>query len=373
MGTSVVRHRRALHQIPELDRNLPKTTAYVKSVLESLDCTVTQPIIGSVCAFFDSGRQETVGIRADMDALPVTEANETLYTSRHRGQMHACGHDGHTAIALATAEWVHAHLETLAYNVLFVFQPAEETTGGAKDLCESGILETYRVRQIFGLHLWPGLPAGEVFARPGPMMARSSEVTVTITGKSVHISKLHEGRDAMLAGISYLQRMYQRERTALWMDEPRVLRFGKMESGTVRNAISGRTVLQGSLRTFRDSSFRTLCKSLREVGTEIQQETGCEVTVYNSEGYPPVWNHERLYDKLCRTLGDNAPRPLVEPALAAEDFSFYQQTVPGVFFFLGTGNTAPLHSPAFDFDDEAILPKGVSFVTRLLCHLPLTL
>lgn len=372
MGTSVVQHRRALHQIPELDRDLPKTIAYVQSVLQTFDCSITQPVEGSVCAFFDGGREETVAIRADMDALPVTETNDTAYTSRHTGRMHACGHDGHTAIALATAEWVNDHLDKLSCNVLFLFQPAEETTGGAKNLCESGILEAYQVRYIFGLHLWPGLPTGEVFARPGPMMARSSEVTVTITGKSVHISKVHEGRDAMLAGIAYLERMYRRERTAVWMDEPRVLRFGKMESGTVRNAISGKTVLQGSLRTFRDSSFHTLCKCLREVGEEIQQETGCEVTVYNSEGYPPVWNDEALFEKVCQALGNSAPKSLKEPALAAEDFSFYQRAVPGVFFFLGTGNTAPLHSPTFDFDDEAILPKGVSFMTQLLSQVSFT-
>ena len=174
MSQTVVDHRRALHRIPELDNQLPETVAYVRSVLEPLGCTLSSPIPGSVCAYFDAGKSESVAFRADMDALPVTEATGLPFASAHPGKMHACGHDGHTAMALALAEYVSTHLSELPRNVLFLFQPAEETTGGAKGLCESGILEAHHVTRVFGLHLWPNLPAGQVFTRPGPLMARAN-------------------------------------------------------------------------------------------------------------------------------------------------------------------------------------------------------
>ena len=362
---SVIDHRRALHRIPELDNQLPETTAYVRSVLEPLGCDISSPIPGSVCAFFDAGKPETVAFRADMDALPVTEATGLSYASVHPGRMHACGHDGHTAMALALAEYVSGHIAGLSRNVLFLFQPAEETTGGARGLCESGILEARHVTRVFGLHLWPGLPAGQVFTRPGPLMARANEVTVTVTGKSVHLSRASEGLDAMTAGAEYLRRAYAMI-DALPPEEPRAFRFGKMVSGTVRNAVSGKTVLEGSLRTYREETYHFCKEQLEAIGREIAAETGCGVEVYLNEGYPAVWNYEELYETIRAALGSGAPGLLDAPALAAEDFSFYQRAVPGVFFFLGVGNTAELHAPEFCFDDEAILPEGVEFLKKLL-------
>lgn len=362
---SVVEHRRALHRIPELDNQLPETVQYVRSVLEPLGARIFSPITGSVCAFFDAGREETVAFRADLDALPISEATGLPHASMHPGIMHACGHDGHTAMALALAEYTSQHMKNLPRNVLFLFQPAEETTGGAEALCEAGVLERCRTRRIFGLHLWPGLDAGQVFSRPGPLMARSNEVTVTVAGRSVHLSRAAEGRDALTAGIAYLERAYAMME-ALPLDQPRVLRFGKMVSGDVRNAVSGRTVLEGSLRTYREDTFRFCRQQLKDIGKALAAETGCAVDVHLSEGYPAVWNHEALYAEICAQLGDAAPRLLKRPALAAEDFSFYQQYVPGVFFFLGTGSTPELHAPEFDFDDEAVLPQGVAFLKKLL-------
>ena len=366
MFHTVVDHRRALHRIPELDNQLPETVAYVRSVLEPLGCALSSPIPGSVCAFFDAGKPETVAFRADMDALPVTEATGAPYASTHPGKMHACGHDGHTAMALSLAEFASAHLSELPRNVLFLFQPAEETTGGAKGLCESGILEDHHVIRIFGLHLWPNLPAGQVFTRPGPLMARANEVTVTVTGKSVHLSRASQGLDAMTAGTEYLRRAYAMV-GALPPEEPRAFLFGKMTSGTVRNAVSGKSVLEGSLRTYREETYRFCREQLETIGRDIAAGTGCGVEVHLNEGYPAVWNHEDLYETVCAALGDNAPSLLDAPALAAEDFSFYQQAVPGVFFFLGVGNTPELHSPDFCFDDKLVLPPGVEFLKNLLC------
>ncbi len=361
MISSAAAHRRALHRIPELDSHLPETVRYVRSVLERLPCEVTCPIPGSVCAWFDAGKAETVAFRADMDALPVSESTGLPFASAHPGQMHACGHDGHTAMALSLAEYISEHLPELPRNVLLLFQPAEETTGGARQLCETGILEQRRVTRVFGLHLWPHLPAGTVASRPGPLMARANEVTVTITGKSVHLSRASEGIDAMTAGVKYLLRSYG------WIDclppeEPRAFLFGKMTSGTVRNAVSGETALEGSLRTYREETYRLCREQLERIGAELAEETGCAVNVHFNEGYPAVWNHEELYEEVRPALDT----VLETPALAAEDFSFYQQRIPGVFCFLGVGETEELHSPRFDFDDEAVLPKGVAFLKRLL-------
>ncbi|MDY5611882.1 M20 metallopeptidase family protein [Dysosmobacter sp.] len=365
MSQTVVDSRRALHQIPELDNQLPETLAYVRSVLEPLGCVLSTPISGSICAFFDAGKAEAVAFRADMDALPVTEVTGLPYASAHSGIMHACGHDGHTAMALALAEYVSVHLSELPRNVLFLFQPAEETTGGAKGLCDSGILETHHVTRVFGLHLWPGLEAGQVFTRPGPLMARANEVTVTVTGKSVHLSRASQGLDAMTAGTEYLRRAYAMV-DALPPEEPRAFLFGKMVSGTVRNAVSGKTVLEGSLRTYREETYHFCKEQLEAIGREITVETGCGVEVYLNEGYPAVWNHEGLYENICAQLYQDAPALLETPALAAEDFSFYQRAVPGVFFFLGVGNTPELHAPDFCFDDELVLPQGVEFLKKLL-------
>ena len=196
------------------------------------------------------------------------------------------------------------------------------------------------------------------------MMARSNEVTVTITGKSVHLSRAAEGLDALTAGAEYLRRAYTLV-DSLPPEEPRVLRFGKMVSGTVRNAVSGRTVLEGSLRTYREETYRFCREGLEALGEAIASETGCGAEVYLNEGYPAVWNHEALYETVCRALGPDAPALLDAPALAAEDFSFYQRRVPGLFFFLGVGDTPELHAPNFCFDDEAVLPKGASFLEKL--------
>ena len=256
----LTRYRRDLHRIPELDDDLPQTIAYVRSVLSGLSCDVLEPCKGAVCAFFDLGRAETVTIRADMDALPIHEASGAAFSSEHPGRMHACGHDGHMAMALAAATWVDrvvrgadgtTRAEQFPRNVLFVFQPAEETTGGAKRVCESGVFELYRVTRIFGMHLWPDLPAGSLASRPGPLLARSSETTSTFHGVSSHIAKWRDGRDALGAAARFVVGSKWLSRK-LEQDEPFLLRFGHMTAGTVRNAVAGQARVEGSLRVFSD-------------------------------------------------------------------------------------------------------------------------
>ena len=179
--------RHALHRIPELDKELPETLAYLRGALAGLRCRVFSPTDGALCAWFDFGQEAAIAFRADIDALPIEEKTGLPYASTHPGKMHACGHDGHAAIVLELARRL-SKKESLPHNVLLVFQPAEETTGGAKDICDTGIFREYNVQAIFGLHLWPGLPAGTVASRKNELMARSCEVTVDVYGKSSHIA-----------------------------------------------------------------------------------------------------------------------------------------------------------------------------------------
>jgi hippurate hydrolase len=352
----IIRHRRALHQIPELDRDLPETLAYLTQALTPLGCALSSPIPGALCAFFDFGQPDAIAFRSDADALPIAEQSGLPYASRHPGKMHACGHDGHMAMLLDLAAWLDQQ-ETLPHNVLLLFQPAEETTGGARDLCQSGVFEAHKVRCVFGMHLWPDVPAGVVASRKNELMSRSCEVSVTITGRSSHIAKAEEGIDAMAAGVEFYRRAVAMEQ-ALPPQVFRLLKFGRMESGTVRNAVSGKTVLLGSLRAFQDEIFFSLRDGLVKIGQDIANETGCAVDVHTNDGYPAVMNPDDLYDRV-RSCGLDF-QELEKPVMITEDFSWYQRHLPGMFFFLGTGPSPALHADDFHFD-ESVLSVGAQF------------
>ena len=356
---SVIFDRRRLHEIPELDRCLPKTISYLTAALEGLGYRIFTPIEGSLCAWFDFGCEKAIAFRADMDALPITEITGAAYASRHPGIMHACGHDGHMAIALELARRlsVKKHLNR---NVLLVFQPAEEATGGAKPICDTGIFTEYQVEAIFGLHLWPGLEKGTIFSKPGPMMSRSAELDVDIFGRSAHIGRSWEGIDATEAACIFLQKAYALERSVP-AEIPRLLTFGKLHSGTVRNALSAHARLEGGLRAFSDKVFFGLRDQLLKIAREVEQQLGCKVLLRTSDGYPAIDNPKELHDKVYAI----APfAPLEEPSMTTEDFSWYQRYVPGMFFFLGLGENPALHSDNFDFD-ESVLSLGADFFEKI--------
>ena len=355
--------RRDLHRIPETGLDLPETAAYLEKALAGLPCRVFSPIPGGAAAWFDFGREETVALRADMDALPLGEETGLPFASRRPGRMHACGHDGHMAIALGTAVLASRQKSPPPRNLLILFQPGEETGGGGERICRAGVLREHRVSRIYGLHLWPGLPAGAAAGRPGPQMAATCEVRAEFTGRSRHIALPEKGGDALLAGAEYLLRAYGMERDALPPESRRLLRFGRMESGSAHNAVSGRTLLQGGLRAFSPGEMALLKDRLRELGEAVGKEAGCGFSLSFDGEYPPVVNHPGLFAEARGKLPGLIP--LEEPVLAAEDFAFYQREVPGLFLFLGTGRKEPLHSPRFDFD-EAALAAGVELCRRLL-------
>ena len=355
----IIEDRRALHRIPELDRDLPKTLAYLKNSLEKLECRVFSPAEGALCAWFDFGAEKTLAFRSDADALPITEVSDRDYASTHPGRMHACGHDGHMAIALELARRMNGR-KGMKRNVLILFQPAEETTGGARDLCETGIFNNYNVEAVFGLHLWPGVEAGAVYSRKGEMMSRSCEVHVRFTGKSAHIAKAYEGIDAMAAAVEFYRGVRAAEQ-ALPADVFRVLNFGKFQSGAVCNAVAGEASLDGTLRAFRDDVFFGLAEQIRRIAGEVAKATGCAVEVSMGDGYPAVYNPPELYDKVQAA----APfRELEAPSLITEDFSWYQRYLPGMFFFLGTGDSPALHNDRFDFPEDVLL-SGADFFEKI--------
>ena len=259
------------------------------------------------------------------------------------------------AIVLALAEYLSRVKMRQACNVLLIFEPAEETTGGAKHICETGILEEYHVTRIYGLHLWPELEKGVVAARPGGQMARSCELTVEVEGRSAHIAHWQEGRDALAAGLHFVADAY-----ALADGKTCVLRFGRMESGSARNAVSDRTRLEGTLRCFDEALFAELWQRLEALARRVGEETGCAVRLTRSEGYPPVTNDPALLTEAKTRF------PIAEaaPSYTTEDFSEFQRRVPGVFFFLGTGGPA-LHTPDFDFD-PSVLDTGLALFEALL-------
>lgn len=335
----------ALHAIPELDQNLPKTVSYVKKQLSALKCRCFSPIEGSVCAFFDFGKPDAIAFRADMDALPF-----------ENGAVHACGHDGHTAILLELARRINGQKD-LPHNVLLIFQPAEETTGGAQELCRTGLLEQYRAACIFGLHLWPGLEKGQLFSRPGYLMSKSCGVTAHITGRSRHIAAPERGEDALAAGLE-LYRLAGKLRD----QQPFLLKFGALQAGTAGNVVCEKAALKGSLRAFDSNVHTRLCAKLQKLGAAVARKQQCRVALHFSRGYPAVQNDPKLYKKmqaLCQL------RYLPAPFWTTDDFSCYQQRIPGLYMLLGIGKTPPLHSPDFAFDPQ-VLFKGADCFTHIL-------
>lgn len=362
-------HRRELHKIPELSGSLPKTKAYIKSVLEALDCQVFDVLESGIYAYFDRGKERTTAYRADMDALPVKEINTHDYVSTHEGNMHACGHDGHSAMVLTLAEYVNQQRE-LPCNVLCIFQPAEETTGGAKDICNTGILEKYRVDRIYGVHLWPFMEAGKIASKPGPMMPRSSEITIEVTGRSSHATAPENGIDALFIACRYVQEIYDSHKARMRPnpapEQRTIIQICKMVSGTARNVISGHSFLLGTVRAFSDEDFAGLVKILEETADRLSREYNCQITARHTEGYPPVVNDVQLYARILPALKENLDYEEMEiPAMISEDYSFYGLHVPSVFFFLGTGTGISLHSNNFDFD-ETVLMHGLELYETLL-------
>lgn len=361
MYNYVKKVRQDLHQIPELELNLPKTKEYILNELKDLPCTIESPIDSSVIAYFDNQKETTVAFRSDMDALPVAEKNDVPYKSKHEGCMHACGHDGHMATLLGFAKEIPTRLDEFPHNILLVFQPGEESPGGAHLLVESGIFEKYKVQHIFGMHLWPDLEAGQIATRKNEFMAHSSEVHVDVEGLSSHVAKAYLGKDAMAAASEFLLKVYDFEKSYP-KEIYRLLKFGLFQSGTVCNAISAHTHMEGTMRAFQDEIFYGLQDQIQKSAKEMEDKYEVKFNVAFKNGYPPVMNDPDLTEKVIQSIPNLKILPT--PEMIAEDFAYYQTILPGTFFFLGTGTGIPLHADTWDFD-EKILVNGIQLFIEL--------
>ena len=355
--------RRALHRIPELQFDLPKTQAYLLDALKDTGAEIEALEPSGILAFFDGGKPETAAFRADMDALPIMEIKTCDYASTHPGRMHACGHDGHMAMLLALAGYASEHIKELPRNLLLIFQPAEEGGGGARNIVSTGVFEKRNVSHIFGLHVAPELPMGVLASRPGAFFSKSSEVYVTVHGKSAHAANSEEGFDALSAGADFLLHAQDKER-AFPPDVFRLLKFGKFASGTAPNIIAETASLTGTLRAFDHGVFQALQDGLSETARIVEAKWGVSIDLKYSQSYPPLLNDPALFDRARAQLQDFEFRELLRPTMLSEDFSYYLEKVPGVFMKLGIGTGIPLHTPEFDFDERALV-YGAEALIRL--------
>lgn len=362
--------RRNLHKIPELGLKEYKTSAYIREKLTSFGITELETWLetGVVAVIRGKGKGQAVAFRADMDALPVTEQTGCDFTSEHVGCMHACGHDGHVTVLLGFAKYLQEHKDELKNDVVLIFQPAEEGPGGAQLLVDAGLFEKHPVRCIIGCHIFPQVPQGKVACRKGAMMARNGEVDVHIYGESAHGAQPQLGHDAVLAAgavITGLHTILSRNVSPL---DSGVLTFGAIHGGEACNIIAKEVKLEGTMRAFSDEAYETMTKRVQEVASGIAAGYGCKGEAVFRHMYRVVDNDPKLVELLQEVAGDNYEE--TPPYMLAEDFSLYLQKVPGMFFFLGSGNaekgyTHSLHSAQFQFDEE-ILALGVETYAKLL-------
>ncbi|ALJ69590.1 MULTISPECIES: M20 family metallopeptidase [unclassified Synechocystis] len=370
----LIQWRRQFHQYPELGFQEQLTAAHIAETLTKLEIPHTPGIAKTgIMATVDSGKPGPVlAIRADMDALPVTEENEVDYRSLHPGKMHACGHDGHTAIALGTAQYLAAHRDSFRGQVKFFFQPAEEGPGGAKPMIEAGVLENPAVDAIVGLHLWNDLPVGTVGIKPGPVMAAVEHFECQLFGQGGHGAMPHQTVDTLVISaqiVMALQGIVARNLNPL---QSAVVTVGQLQSGTAFNVIPDSAYFRGTVRYFDPSFAGYFAQRIEEIIKGICQSHGANYQFTYENIYPPVVNDRRLAD-LVRSaaadvlLTDDHLQPDYQ-TLAGEDMSFFLQAVPGCYFFLGSANgdlglAYPHHHPRFNFD-EAVLPVGVELFVR---------
>ncbi len=378
--------RRDLHAHPELGYQEVRTSATVCAELERLGIAFVRGLAGgtgvvaSLSATVGGGSdvaQEAgaIGLRADMDALPIHEETGLPYASKSPGLMHACGHDGHTTILLGAARVLNALPRPRP--VTLVFQPAEEGGGGAERLCAEGALDGSvlgpPVQKMFGLHAWPDLELGTVSTRPGPLLASTDEIRIRIVGEQSHAAYPHYSRDPIVVAahvVVALQTVVSRNTSPL---DACVVTLGTIKGGTATNIIPQHVSLSGTIRSLCPKVRAAARQRVREIAEGVAQGLGCRAEVELDEGYPVTYNDpaltERFFDIARRAIGAERVGLTPHPTMGGEDFSYYAQRVPGVFFCLGMRPTGTpryptLHQPDFDFNDDA-LGLGVEMMCRV--------
>ena len=369
LSTYCTRLRRELHKVPELGFDCFETQRIILRELEQCAPDRLETIAGTgVKAVFLADRAtETLAFRADMDGLPNPEEADCPWRSQHDGRMHGCGHDGHMTALLTFARWLRDHRSKVRRNIVLLFQPGEEGWGGARRMIEEGALENPRVDRIYGLHLWPTVGRGKIGVRWGEQMAQTSDFEITVYGKSAHASTPQMGIDAIVVSaelITMVQTVITRD---VDPHQDALLTLGRICGGTAHNVIADEVKISGTLRTLNDALFETLTEKLHALVRGLEIATGATIRPERRVYYPVVRNPRPLVERLYGVLDSMEDTELVEPVMAAEDFAEYQRRVPGVFFFLGINGGrggAPLHSAAFDFDEDVLL-VGAEVYRRL--------
>ena len=365
--------RRDLHAHPELLYDVHRTAATVAERLKSFGCdeVVTgigrTGVVGVIHGSRPRDARKVIGLRADMDALPIQEANDLPYKSTVPGKMHACGHDGHTAMLLGAARYL-AETRNFAGTAVVIFQPAEEGGAGGRSMVQDGLMERFGIEEVYGMHNYPGLPVGQFAIRPGPLMASADRLTIEIEGHGGHAARPHLTVDSVLVGaqiVSQVQSIVARNVDPL---QSAVVSICMFQAGSTDNVIPQTAFLRGTARSLSPEVRDLLERRLREVVEGTARLYGAKATFTYKRDYPVTRNHERqtafasavAADVVgCERVEENTP-----PVMGAEDFSFMLEARPGAFIFVGNGESAGLHHPAYDFNDE-VIPIGTSYWVKL--------
>ncbi|RVA11587.1 amidohydrolase [Mesorhizobium sp. M7A.F.Ca.US.002.01.1.1] len=371
MQDEVAGWRQHLHQTPELNFDVFKTAAFVTEKLKAFGCDDVVTGLGKTGVVgIIRGRQgegPTIGLRADMDALPLNEISGKAYASTIPGKMHACGHDGHTAMLLGAAKYL-AETRNFTGSVAVIFQPAEEGGGGGNEMVKDGMMERFDISRVFGMHNMPGLPVGQFAIRPGPIMAATAEFTITVRGKGGHAAMPHGTIDPIVITsqlVGALQTIASRSTDPV---EAVVVSVTKFHAGDAYNIIPETAEIAGTVRTLRKEIAKKSEERIRSICDGLATAFGARIEVDYQANYPVTFNHaeETVFagDVAMSVAGDAHVHRGIQPVMGGEDFSYMLEARPGAFIFIGNGDTAGLHNPAYDFNDE-VIPHGMSYWVKL--------
>ena len=365
--------RHDIHAHPELLYDVHRTAASVAEKLKSFGCdeVVTgigrTGVVGVIRGNKGAGGR-VIGLRADMDALPIEEANDVPYKSTVPGKMHACGHDGHTAMLLGAARYL-TETRNFAGTAVVIFQPAEEGGAGGKAMVQDGMMDRFRIEEVYGMHNYPGLPVGEFAIRPGPLMAAADRINIEIEGRGGHAARPHFSIDTVLVGaqiINQIQSIVARNVDPL---HAAVISICVFQAGTTDNVIPQTALLRGTARSLTPQVRDLLEQRLHEVVEGTAQLYGATAKLTYKRDYPVTRNHERqaafAAGVAAQVVGNERVDDDLAPVMGAEDFSFMLEARPGAFIFVGNGDSAGLHHPAYDFNDE-VIPIGTSYWVKLV-------
>lgn len=370
MFKRVKKYRRDLHKIPELAFSEYKTIKYIKSVLVGLGYAPIDILpTGIKVVITVANAEQTIAIRADIDALPISEPDGCKFSSKHKQRMHACGHDGHSAILIALSEYIMQHKDKLKYNVVLIFQPAEEGAGGAFKMIDAGALENPKVDIIYSSHLSPNYDQGTINISTKIATAGDYPLDIIIKGTSSHAASPHEGNDAIVTMaqlINMLQGIVSRKNNPL---NPLVLTIGTAKAGKKRNILADEAFLECTIRAFERKIYENAIENIKQICLGISKASGCEIDVLEKPCFNPVVNHPVAMKKFLCAFYQNEVN-IISPQTFAEDFFAYLDVCPGALFIIGTKNTKKnythcLHSPHFNFDEKALL-SGIEVYSRIL-------